>query len=143
MSVEEIVKTMYKTSDGKEFTSKASAEKHEGMIGNIKYVHVRYSPDLTEGRGLQKSGCIAVSCREPSVTKMFADYAACELFGNPVAFCMGVFGSNAIVPKYCVGSISDEPDGCILATVKDRFVDCELMEEGFTNLMNKEVYFLS
>lgn len=96
----EIKSTYYVTDDGKEFKNKKEAEIHETKLKNVKSFLVRYSPDLTEGRGFQKIGIVMVHAN--NLHKDFVEHWCYGKFGNRIDFCMGVYGSNAIVPTWYV-----------------------------------------
>lgn len=92
--MKEIQSTIYVTNDGKEFANKQDALKHEDRLENVRAFVVRYNPDLTEGRGFQKSGIVWVHAKGSH--HQFVEHWCYEKYGNKYAFCMGVYGSNAI-----------------------------------------------
>lgn len=99
--------TVYITDGGKIFSNKNEAINHEEKLNNVKYFVVRYAPDLTEGRGLQKVGIVMVNARNKH--KDFVEHWCYKQYGNRIDFCMGVFGSNAIVPCWNIFH-ADEKD---------------------------------
>lgn len=137
-----ITKTLYVTSDGTEFENEDAAQQHQAAIDRrIKVYLVRYSPDLTEGRGMQRSGLIKVAAEE--CHKMFADFAASELFGNPIAFVQGVFGNNAIVHNWTIrelnnDAVRDNFNTPVIATVQDKWCEPHYFPPGLTDLRTKK-----
>ena len=123
--------TVYITADGKEFIDSDEAHHHEMSLNNIKYFFIRYNPDVTEGRGLQSAGFIAVNAKQSH--RMFAEHAAYELFGSNIEFVQGVFGSNAIMNNWkIIGESQSEPPETnnIIARVEERFVNPKIWGEG-------------
>lgn len=51
METKKVEREIYFTKDGKEFTDKEEAKKHEKLLKNSSYWIIIYKPDLTEGRG--------------------------------------------------------------------------------------------
>lgn len=97
---------IYIADDGKQFTNRKEAEKYEQTLKNVKSFVVRYSPDLTEGRGYQKVGIIMVHVN--SNHQDFAEHWCYKEFGNRISFCMGVYGSNAIMDSWLIKEAKDE-----------------------------------
>lgn len=102
--MKEIKSTIYIADDGKEFTNKEDAIRHEEKLNNVKSFVVRYSPDLTEGRGFQKVGVVMVHANNSH--KDFVEHWCYENFGNRIDFCMGVYGSNAITSCWYIKEAS-------------------------------------
>lgn len=89
----EVVKEIisYQTVDGKLFTNKEEAEKHEKIVNNRKVYRINYCPDLTEGRGLQKSGYIVVEGDKSAyLADLLVENWCYVKWGNKVAFAQGV-----------------------------------------------------
>ena len=120
--MKEVKSVIYVTEDGKEFTNKQEALEHEDKLLNVKPFLVRYCPDLTEGRGLQKSGIVWVHAN--GSYKDFVEHWCYEHFGNKFDFCMGVYGSNAIVNTWYVttASESDLNENEVLHRIEENFV---------------------
>lgn len=134
MSIEKkiIEKEVFITSDGEEFLSKDEAVAHESGLKFIAYYKVNANPDLTEGRhGPKHIGYMEVVAG--SNHDMFAEHAGYKMYGSKVSFCMGVFGSNAIIPNWSLTRI-DHPDGKLVATVQDRFCNLIKYKEGVNKL---------
>lgn len=117
----------YITNDGREFTDQVKAQEHENsMLYKVKAFKVRHWPDLTEGRGMQAESYILVHANGSHA--MFAEHECYKRFGNKVEFCMGVYGSNAIVPNWVLSkleNVSDIPENKLENTIK--------LEENFVN----------
>ncbi|GAA4879420.1 hypothetical protein GCM10023310_69480 [Paenibacillus vulneris] len=118
----EVKSTIYITDDGKEFANKKEAEIHESKIKNVKCFLVRYAPDLTEGRGFQKSGVVMVHANGHH--KDFVEHWCYEKFGNRIDFCMGVYGSNAITSTWFIKEATEKDieDHPTLHKIEERFV---------------------
>lgn len=86
-------KAVFITDDGREFTSKAEAEKYEAAEAAASarrtYWHISHTPDLTEGRGMY--GALYVQCEgvEPHNAEMLMQDYCFRSFGSPVAFVQG------------------------------------------------------
>lgn len=121
--MKEIKSTIYITDDGKEFTNKKEAMEHESRLNNVKYFVVRYSPDLTEGRGLQKAGLVMVHAKGSH--REFVEHWCYQNFGNRIDFCMGVYGSNAIMAAWSIREVVESEIGSyeVLNKIEERFVD--------------------
>lgn len=129
---EKVTSVLFVTSDGKKFNERKQAEEWEAILSNELIVFsIRYLPDLTEGRGLQKRGLIkVVAARHHDA---FAEFTAHKLFGNKHALVQGVCGSNAITPNWVLTRLSpDEANPCleVLATVQDKFSKLQLFQVG-------------
>lgn len=86
-------KEVFITDDGREFTDKSAAEKHEteetAKERRRTYWHVSHKPDLTEGRGMY--GSLYVRCEEVepyNAEMLMLDYCF-RVLGSPVAFVQG------------------------------------------------------
>jgi hypothetical protein len=119
----EVKSVIYITDDGKEFTNKNDALKHETKLKNVKAFLVRYNPDLTEGRGFQKSGIVLVHANGNH--KEFVEHWCYERFGNSITFVMGVYGSNAICGNWYITSATDNDI--------NQFEVLDKIEENFVN----------
>jgi hypothetical protein len=98
--------TIYITDDGKAFTDKKEATIHETKLNNVKNYLVRYSPDLTEGRGFQAAGIVMVHAKGSH--KEFVEHWCYKKFGNRIDFCMGAYGSNAITDSWDIKEASED-----------------------------------
>lgn len=67
---------------------------------------VKYQPDLSEGKGLTKSGYVEVNASRAH--KMFVEDWCYKKFGNRVAFAMGAYTSSAIMDNWVVSRTSDQ-----------------------------------
>ncbi|QDP60496.1 MAG: hypothetical protein GOVbin1096_124 [Prokaryotic dsDNA virus sp.] len=116
----------YITNDGREFTDETLAKEHENAIlHKVRAFKVRHRPDLTEGRGMQAESYILVHAN--GMHGMFAEHECYKRFGNKVEFCMGVYGSNAIVYNWVLLELenaSDIPESKMDSVIKleERFV---------------------
>ena len=92
--MEELQTTVYRTLDGREFTNKAEAEKHEAAVAEREeqttFWHVTHHPDLTEGRGWYGSAVLEVyvATKWWPVLALVEDYCARQ-FGRRVQFVQG------------------------------------------------------
>ena len=115
-------RTIYTTSDGKEFDNEK--EHDEKVIReSIKVYKVYYNPDLNEGRGYEDDGYVYVHANKHH--DQFIEYFLCKRFGNPISFVMGTFGSNAIMQTYIYHEVpeSDVKADKVLARIEETFVD--------------------
>ncbi|MNV46332.1 hypothetical protein D3C71_1381570 [compost metagenome] len=113
---------VYTTDDGKSFLSKEEAIKHEEALKNVKVFLVHFAPDLTEGRGYSKSGLIWVNAKGNH--RDFAEHWCYSNLGNRIAFVMGVYGSNALMPSWVLTEFTgrDSSKISILARLEEEFV---------------------
>lgn len=129
-----VYKKVYITADDQEFTNKAEAEKHEkSLIGSTRKnafpVVIYTNPDTTEGRYGPKTpvyGVVYAHRNASHVAKRFATLYAYRKYGAPVSFCMGVFGGNAIMKGWKVGTADwDDLPKKVDFVVVDSFIDPE------------------
>lgn len=120
----------FETSDGKLFSDKDAAERHEQILKDVKTYLVKYAPDLTEGKGYQRFGYVLVHARREH--ELFLKDWLYKQFGNPVCFVQGVYGSNAITESYKYS----ETMGSELLTKKEILARIE--EEFVSKLWGKE-----
>lgn len=135
MPVATILVERYKCTDGTIFESKKEAEIHQRRIENIVYYRVNYSPDLTEGRGLQKSGIIALNVTGEH--SRFVTYACEKVFGPEYAFVQGYFGINAMTKNWStkrldVGNEFDPSE--VIITVEEARAETNVFPKGITYL---------
>jgi hypothetical protein len=101
--------------------------RHESTTRNIVWFKVFAGPDTTEGRyGPRLCGYVAVHANGSH--NMFAEHWCYKKYGSTVTFCMGVFGSNAVMSNWRVERLDSTPemgdeDCNILALIEERFVD--------------------
>lgn len=91
MKQEQVTQTVYITDDGKKFFSKEEAEKHEQTLQNTTLWRVYHEPDLTEGRGWQRTTYLLVeygNTYQLLLDELVVDFCY-RHFGRPVAFVMG------------------------------------------------------
>lgn len=118
-------RTIYTTSDGKEFDNEKEAKEHDEKVirESIKVYKVYYNPDLNEGRGYEDDGYVYVHANKHH--DQLIEYFLCKRFGNPISFVMGTFGSNAIMQTYIYHEVpeSDVKADKVLARIEETFVD--------------------
>lgn len=118
-------RTIYTTSDGKEFDNEKEAKEHDEKVirESIKVYKVYYNPDLNEGRGYEDDGYVYVHANKHH--DQFIEYFLCKRFWNPISFVMGTFGSNAIMQTYIYHEVpeSDVKADKVLARIEETFVD--------------------
>ncbi len=117
----------YQTADGKIFENIDDANEWEQKkTKNCKYFKGKYGPDLTEGRH-GPSLDVYIQVRAKDSHFMFAKHAMYKVFGNEIAFVQGVFGSNAIIPNWSLGSLCDVTEvdfiNSKVIVVEEKFVD--------------------
>ena len=104
-------RTIYTTSDGKEFDNEKEAKEHDEKVirESIKVYKVYYNPDVHANKHHDQ----------------FIEYFLCKRFGNPISFVMGTFGSNAIMQTYIYHEVpeSDVKADKVLARIEETFVD--------------------
>lgn len=128
--------TVYETGDGEVFTDKTIAEKHEATLENLKYFVVMEGNDLTEGRyHLKNRHVLAVNAK--SGHHLFSEFACNLIFGPPVEFVMGCFGSNAILRRWVCESVkTGKTPEKIDYLVEEEFVDNIIGEGVHVNTSN-------
>jgi hypothetical protein len=136
--VKVVTKEVYQAEDGTIFEDSESANKYEKSLKDLKYFYVRYGADLTEGREwLRSQAYIAVNCKGSHLD--FAKILCFSKFGTEHQFCMGVFGSNAIIPYWSLTETPVtklDPTIKILFAVEERFADKNIYGEGLWDLSN-------
>lgn len=133
-----LTQEVYETTDGKVFTNKEEAELHEKQMADLKYYEIRYGSDLTEGREwLCSVGYIVVNAKHSHFE--FAEIGMQSVFGNKNQFCMGVFGTNAILPYWKISEkVITKPDPAykIIVAVEERFPNKKIYGEGIWDFRN-------
>jgi len=77
----------YKTSDGKVFTYKPDAEKHESVLKSRFLFRVDYNPNFERGYGFNKSKYIVVNNRaDERLAVLIAEHFCYNNFGNKVIY---------------------------------------------------------
>lgn len=86
-------KEVFITDDGREFTNRAEAEKHEkaeaAASAHRTYWHIAHNPDLTEGRGMYGSTYVKCEGVAPYNAEMLMQDYCFRTFGSPAAFVQG------------------------------------------------------
>jgi hypothetical protein len=104
--------TVYVADDGREFMSETECKLHEREVANTHYYRVDYSPDLTEGRGLQRYLLLAVKAEWSS--EAWAELWCEKTLGSRFAFVQGV----QITPKWSVCGIPATDAQRMMSTAK-------------------------
>lgn len=73
-------RTIYTTSDGKEFDNEKEAKEHDEKVirESIKVYKVYYNPDLNEGRGYEDDGYVYVHANKHH--DQFIEYFLCHWY---------------------------------------------------------------
>lgn len=86
--IQELKKTIYKTSDGKVFEDREEAEKWEKRYANVEFFPIYAKPDLTEGRyGPQFVGFLMVDASWSR--DLLAEHYCYRTYGSSVDFVQG------------------------------------------------------
>lgn len=112
---------VYETIDGKIFTDKEDAIKHEAKLNKICAFKIFVNPDLCEGRhGPRFAGYLLVEAN--SRHDLFVEHWCYSKYGNGISFVQGFYGSNAIIHtwNYSKCDINDVEQDLILDTLKDK-----------------------
>lgn len=92
--MKETTQTIWTTLDGKPFTNKAEAEKHEAAIleraERMSYWTVAHGPDLTEGRGMQCLTVLEVYTPDFPDTFLWVEDFCYRTYGRRIQFVQGV-----------------------------------------------------
>lgn len=123
--------TVYTTTDGEEFTDLKKAEAHEVHLKNIRMFWVSCKPDLTEGRGYRKEHLVYVNALYNH--ELFVIHKMSELYGNPVVFVQGVYGSNAIEYAWFIKDVTEKAEKEQLNLSEHEGIDVIYIEEKFVD----------
>jgi hypothetical protein len=136
MSVRSILVEHFKCTDGKVFDKRADAEQHQALIDCVAYYVVRYSPDLTEGRGLQRAGLVAVNA--VSMQQRLAQYACNKEFGPEYAFVQGHFAPTAMTKNWALtdACAEDIEKLSIVITVEEARAKVNIYQPGITSILS-------
>jgi hypothetical protein len=128
--MKKLVIEKFESTDGKIFDTESQCVLHESQMKDVAWFEVFAGPDLTEGRhGPKSRGYIAVHAK--SSHSMFAEHWCYKEYGSAVAFCQGVFGSNAVIPNWRVDRLENvnmSLDVNILALIEERCVSKKMWD---------------
>lgn len=83
--------TKYEAEDGSVHDTEKACLEHEANLKKVTYWVICHSPDLTEGRGMQRMTFLKVFTPfGSSDAKMWVEDYCFRTFGRPVAFAQGV-----------------------------------------------------
>jgi hypothetical protein len=116
------MEVLYRTKDGKTFTSEREAHDHETAMDNVRTFEIYAHPELNEGAYPAKfQGFLLVNANDHHFR--FAEDWCYKKYGNRIEFVQGVYGSNAIVENWRivlhVGACSTDK---VIGRIEERFV---------------------
>lgn len=89
---------------------------------DIKCFLVKYNRDLTEGKVYHNEGVVLVHANHSH--QELVEHWCYEEFGNKIAFCMGAYGSSALVTSWAIQPLHKSllANHNILHRIKDPFL---------------------